>query len=260
MKKFFKFMVMFFLFFYVSITTGIYAFGVTIQEPVKSVRKVLKSGIDVSHWEGIIDWKKVSKWEKDKEFGKVDFVIIRTSFGSDNWDKQTDRQLTNNINGAKKAGIPIGAFHYSYAPNPTKAKLEAKFFISRLSRTKWEYPVFIDFEDKCQESLNSEEMTNIVLTFMKEVENAGYYPGIYCTPNRLGRLNLDKLKSELKGYATWIKQWDGPLNCECDIWQYTNMGVVDGIVKNSNDPEGVDLNYTFVDYPTYIKKNHLNGY
>lgn len=254
MKKFFKFSVVGLLFFCMNVATGIYAFGITKQELAKPEHKVLKRGIDVSHWEGDIDWEKVAK------SGKVNFAIIRTSYGSDNWDKQTDRQLTNNINGAKNSGIQIGAYHYSYATNPQKAKLEVEFFINRLSRTQWEYPVFMDFENKCQESLTSEEMTEIVLTFMRELEKAGYYPGIYCTPSRLEKLDLNKLKNELKCYAIWIQQWDGSLKCECDLWQYTNIGTVDGIVKDSNDPEGVDLNYAFADFQTYIKENHLNGY
>ena len=63
-------------------------------------------GIDVSRHNGNIDWAAV------KNSG-IDFAIIRTSYGWENWDHQTDSQLINNINGAKAVGIPIGAYHYS---------------------------------------------------------------------------------------------------------------------------------------------------
>ncbi|MBR1779635.1 MAG: glycoside hydrolase family 25 protein [Clostridia bacterium] len=208
--------------------------------------RFLKRGIDVSKWNGDINWREVAN-------SGVEFAIIRTSFGWSNREKFTDRQLRNNINGAKSVGIPIGAYHYSYAKNPTEAIWEADFFIDRLRWTQWEYPVYIDFEDECQLPLTTQQRTDIVVTFLDRVKSAGYLPGIYCNLNwSRNYLDMDRLA----GYELWIAQWN--VRCACNrpygIWQHTSSGNIPGIQGR------VDLDYAYKDYPTYIKNNHLNGF
>ena len=206
----------------------------------------LARGIDVSKWNGDIDWGTVAA-------SGVQFAIIRTSFGWSNRDKFTDPKLVNNINGAKSAGIPIGAYHYSYATNPTEAIWEADFFIDRLRWTSWEYPVCMDMEDKCQLRLNTQQRTDVALTFLDRVASQGYYTAIYSNLNWT-RNCFDM--SRLSKHDLWIAQWNG--HCSCTLpygmWQYTDFGSVPGIAGR------VDLDYSYKDYPTYIKANHLNGF
>lgn len=205
-----------------------------------------KRGIDVSHHNGDINWQAV------KDSG-VEFAIIRTGYGWMNWDKQTDRQLRNNIAGAKAVGMPIGAYHYSYATNPHEANLEADFFIDRLRGTQWEYPVFIDFEDKCQRKLTNEQRTEIILTFLQRLREAGYYTGFYTCLN-WQRYMLDI--SRLGDHQLWIAHWND--NCGCQVpyglWQHSSHGSVPGISGR------VDLDRCYVDYPAIIKAAHLNGF
>ncbi len=206
----------------------------------------LAKGVDVSKWNGDIDWRTVAA-------SGIQFAIIRTSFGWSNRIKFTDPKLIYNINGAKSVGIYIGAYHYSYATTPLEAIWEADFFIDRLKWTSWEYPVFMDMEDKCQLRLNTQQRTDIALTFLNRVASQGYYTGIYCslswTKNYLDMNRLSK-------HDLWIAQWND--HCSCTLpygmWQYTSSGSVPGIVGR------VDLDYSYKDYPTYMRTNHLNGF
>lgn len=205
-----------------------------------------QKGIDVSKWNGNINWRAV------KNSG-INFAMIRTSFGWSNREKYTDRQLKNNINGAKSVHMPIGAYHYSYAKNPTEAIWEADFFIDRLKWTKWEYPVCMDLEDKCQLDLSNDQRTNIALSFLNRVNSAGYFTGIYCCLEwAKHKLNMDKLSK----HTLWIAHWNE--KCGYDkpygLWQYTSSGSVPGINGR------VDMNYSYIDYPSIIKKSHKNGF
>ena len=203
-------------------------------------------GIDVSAWNENIDYKKL------KESGQAQFIIIRTSYGWSNWKKFTDSQLQNNIKGAKSAGIPIGAYHYSYATNTKQAKKEATFFLEKLKGTQWEYPVFIDFEDECQSKLSKKERTDIVETFLDIVEKAGYYVGYYTNLKGLRNLDLNRLAR----FDLWVAQWNKTCSCEKSygIWQHTSAGSIPGIRGR------VDLNISYVNYPKIIKERHLNGF
>ncbi len=212
----------------------------------KSLQPFCKRGIDVSRHNKEINWQAV------KDSG-IEFAILRTSYGWSDWEKQTDQQLKNNIAGAKAAGIPIGAYHYSYATNPQEALLEADFFIDRLRWTQWEYPVFIDLEDKCQKNLTNAQRTDIILTFLQRLQEAGYYTGFYTCLN-WQRYMLDM--NRLGGHELWIAHWHPTCGCTrpYGIWQHTSNGSVPGIDGR------VDLDFCYVDYPSIIKNLHLNGF
>ena len=204
-------------------------------------------GIDVSRHNGDIDWAAV------KSSG-VDFAIIRTGYGWENWDKQTDAQLLNNIKGAKAVGMPIGAYHYSYATTVEQALKEADFFLEKLKLTQWEYPVFLDFEDKCQMALGSnQQRTDIIKAFALKLQSAGYYVGFYTFRNMV-KNKLDM--AQLGAFELWVAHWAESCDCEhpYGIWQYTSDGAVPGIKGR------VDLDYSYVDYPSIIKNMHLNGF
>ena len=209
-----------------------------------------RKGIDVSKWNGLIDWNAVRN-------SGVEFAIIRTSFGwgKKDWDKQTDLRLRQNIDGARAAGIPIGAYHYSYATTVEQARAEAEFFIHCLAGTQLEYPVFFDFEDKCQLPLTNQQRTNIACAFLNEVRRAGYCVGIYANLNWINN-KLDFNRLRFANYELWVAQWND--HCDCTypygIWQHTNKGSVDGINGD------VDMDLCYADYPTYMRQNHLNGF
>lgn len=203
-----------------------------------------KQGIDVSKWQGKIDWGKV------KEAG-IEFAIIREGYGKEN-PSQIDKRFEENYKGAKAAGIPVGVYHYSYADSVEDAKKEAQFCLKNIKGKQLEYPVVFDIEDKEQLKLNNRQRTDICKAFCEEIENAGYYAMIYCNLNWWNNyLN----KNELSQFDLWLAQWNvAKPSVDCGIWQKLEKGKIDGISGN------VDLNESFKDYPKIMKSKELNGF
>lgn len=193
-------------------------------------------GIDVSKHNGTIDWAKV------KAAG-VQFAMLRAGYGR--YDNQKDEQFEANYKGATAAGIPVGAYHYSYATTAEQAKHEAEVFLGWIKGKTLTYPVAFDIEDKKQANLGVSLISNIIRAFCEAVEAAGYYVVVYANKDWLtNRIDAD-CKSR---YDIWLAQWtDKPTYAgSYGIWQYTSDGAVDGI-------EGrVDMNIAYKDYPALI--------
>jgi len=205
-----------------------------------------RKGIDVSTWQGDINWNKV------KADG-IEFAMLRSSFGKENPDKQTDNKFWQNYKNAKAAGMPIGAYHYSYATTVEDAKKEAAFFLSIVKGCQFEYPVAFDIEDPSQMYLGKDRITDIIMTFCERVQAAGYYVSLYT--------NLDWISNRIdmsraKAFDIWLAQWnDKPTySGNFGMWQYTSSGSVNGISGN------VDMNIAYYDYPSIIKAAGLNGF
>lgn len=205
-----------------------------------------RKGIDVSTWQGDINWNKV------KADG-IEFAMLRSSFGKENPDKQTDNKFWQNYNNAKAAGVPIGAYHYSYATTVEDAKKEADFFLSIVKGCQFEYPVAFDIEDPSQMYLGKDRITDIIMAFCERVQAAGYYVSLYT--------NLDWISNRIdmsraKAFDIWLAQWnDKPTySGSFGMWQYTSSGSVSGISGN------VDMNIAYYDYPSIIKAAGLNGF
>lgn len=202
-------------------------------------------GIDVSKWNGNINWDKV------KSEG-INFAIVREGYGKRD-PRQIDKKFKDNINGAKSVGIHTSVYHYSYADSVEDAINEARFCLENISDLKPEYPVIIDIEDKEQLKLNNRQRTDIVKAFCSEIEKHGYYAMFYCNLNWLNNyLYKDEL---LPKYDLWFAQWgvDAP-SVSCGIWQYSSTGKIDGIDGN------VDLNISYKDYCSIMKSKGLNGF
>lgn len=205
-----------------------------------------RKGIDVSTWQGDINWNKV------KADG-IEFAMLRSSFGKENPDKQTDNKFWQNYRNAKAAGVPIGAYHYSYATTVEDAKKEADFFLSIVKGCQFEYPIAFDIEDPSQMYLGKDRITDIIMTFCERVQAAGYYVSLYT--------NLDWISNRIdmsraKAFDIWLAQWnDKPTYIgNFGMWQYTSSGSVNGISGN------VDMNIAYYDYPSIIKAAGLNGF
>lgn len=207
---------------------------------------VSKKGIDVSTWQGNIDWKKV------KADG-IEFAMIRSSFGKENPEKQTDNKFHQNMQNAKAAGMPVGAYHYSYATTVKDAKKEADFFLSVIKGYQFEYPVAFDIEDASQMNLGKTLITDIIMAFCERVQSAGYYVSVYTNLDWINnRIDMDRVKI----FDIWLAQWnDKPTyNGNFGMWQYTSTGKVNGISGN------VDMDIAYLDYPQVIKNAGLNGF
>lgn len=201
-------------------------------------------GIDVSKWQGNIDWNRV------KASG-VDFAILRAGYGS--VSSQKDPTFEDNYQNAKAAGIPVGAYHYSYAKDIAGAKREAQTFLEWIKGKQFEYPVVFDIEESATYNLGRNTVSEIIKTFCSIVEAAGYYVSVYTNKNWLDHVVSDEVKSK---YDTWLAQWTstpsyvGPYG----MWQYTSSGTVDGISGR------VDMDIAYKNYPEIIKRKQLNGW
>lgn len=215
----------------------------TIPEYI--MKNVKEKGIDVSVYQGIIDWKTV------KASG-IDFAILRAGYGGFSYQK--DKNFEINYANAKANGIKVGAYWYSYAKTLEQSNMEVDAFLSVVSGKQFEYPVYFDIEDKSQENLGVDLLTNITINFCEKVQSRGYYVGLYTNMNWI-TYKLDK--SRLVKFDKWFARWSNipPYGNEFGgLWQYSSTGKVNGI----SGP--VDLNYSYRDYATIIKTNHLNGF
>lgn len=202
-------------------------------------------GVDISHWNGSIDFDKV------KASG-VEFVIIKAG-GSDK-GFYTDPMFITNYNKAKAAGLFVGAYYFA---GKNFRGVEAGFadaqrFIKILDGLKFEYPVFLDIE--AQENRYKEEITDAAVAFCEEMEKAGYFVGIYASDisGFKDKLNHDRIKD----YAHWVARYGKePEVCKSfGMWQYSSKGRVPGIIGS------VDLDISSVDYAKTITEKGFNGY
>lgn len=203
-----------------------------------------KRGIDVSKWQGNIDWKKV------KASG-IEFAMIRIGYGSRL--SQKDAFFETNYENAKAAGIPIGGYVYSYAKNAAYAKEEAKCCLEWIKGKKFEYPIVFDIEENSVAALGKETVNEIIEAFCSTVEAAGYYVMVYSSKHWFDSYISKNNKAK---YDSWVAQWANNLSYKgpCGIWQYTSSGTVNGINGR------VDMNIAYKDYETIIKRKGLNGF
>ena len=206
-------------------------------------------GIDVSKWQGEIDWKKV------KAAG-IKFAMIRLGYGSANGDAcGLDGYFEKNVKNAIAAGIDIGCYFYSYATSVAAAKKEAAYVINVLQKYKgvFTYPVAFDLEDKTQQGLGKQVLTDMVIAFGDAIEKAGFYCSLYSNPSWMkSYLDADRVKR----FDLWLAHWTDKTNYAgaYGMWQNSSSGKVNGINGN------VDTDFAYKDYPTIIKGKKLNGF
>ena len=190
----------------------------------------IKSGIDVSLHQGVIDWDAV----KNKE--KIDFAIIQAGYGR--VASQKDPQFERNYAECERLGIDKGLYWYSYATTPAEAKLEAAACLEVIKGKKLEYPIYFDIEEKSQ-CLGMGIVTEIVKAFCEVVEAAGYWVGIYSYKCFLESY-IDK--ATRTRYAVWLAHYTDKTDYSGDymMWQLTSGGVIPGITDNTVD---VDILY-----------------
>lgn len=196
-------------------------------------------GIDVSKFQGKIDWEKV------KESG-IEFAIIRLGFRGygDKGNIVLDTSFEENAVEAQKAGIKIGIYFFSQAITEAEAIEEANYVLAKIKDKNITYPVCFDLEkikyDTARtDNLTAEQITKMTLAFCREIENAGYTPIVYGNAKTFTtRMQLEELNNYQKWYADYQKTPLYPY--EFSFWQYTETGTVKGINGN------VDINLQFI--------------
>ena len=179
-------------------------------------------GIDVSHWQGDIDFDAL------KEAG-VEFIIIRvgTADGIDG-DYVLDRKFIQNIEGANKVGIPVGIYFYSYADTKERAIADANWILEQIEGYDVDLPIAFDWENWSfynDFNLSFFGLTDMANSFLSVFEDAGYEGMLYSSKNYLERIWLDT------NYPIWLAHYTSQTNYEgdFDFWQLCNNGRVDGI-------------------------------
>ncbi len=203
---------------------------ISIEEQIKNYKTASTMiGIDVSKWQGDIDFEKV------KDAG-VEFVILRMGVMK---DKDTplamDNTFENNYKKAKEVGLKVGVYIYSEATTIDTATENAKFVIDNLKGDKLDFPVCFDWESWAyfnKLEINLHMLNEMYDTFNKELENAGYTTMLYASENYLNNTWLS-----LKDYTIWIAKYSTKMpslksNNGYILWQNTDKGRVDGIEGN----------------------------
>ncbi len=202
-------------------------------------------GIDVSHWQGAIDWAKV------KAAG-IQFAIIKS--GGSDAGFYTDPRWEENYKGAKANGIAVGAYYF-VGPGCISAadgQADAERFLAQLKGKQFEYPVYIDVE--ATPASKKAGATEAVIAFCRAMEAGGYYAGIYSSTYSGFRDRLDD--SKLTPFTHWVAQYAAKCTYggSYGIWQYSSSGQVNGIGGR------VDLDISYQDFPSIIKAGGFNGY
>ena len=183
-------------------------------------------GIDVSRWNGSIDWKTVANYG-------MGFAILRiTEKGN-----VIDSTFEANYKGCIDNKIPVGVYKYSYATNVSEIQYEANVVVKTMNNRKLDYPVFLDIEDKCQENLSETLMMKMIDAFRSIIVKAGYKFGIYVGYSWY----QNQLPKEAQKYDCWVARY--PNNDTGDLqerlrvpastgvigWQYSSKATIPGI-------------------------------
>lgn len=192
---------------------------------------VVTYGIDISKWQGDIDWDTVAQQD-------LDFVFVRVGHA----ERILDPKFQTNMVALNQRNIPAGVYFYSTATEPIQALADAQWIIDNMAGYTVSYPVAIDLEsDAVSAKLSRAQITEIAAVYCSELKKAGYTPMIYC--------NEDWAKnyvdfSQLDGVDAWLARYNYLYNPEYKrtIWQCSETGRLPGI------DEDIDVNLGFVDY------------
>ncbi len=210
---------------------------VEFQKPQTAAAQA--NGIDVSKWQGKIDWARV------KNAG-IDFAIIRIGYRGENGVIYRDDNADYNIQQAQKAGVLVGVYFFSTAINTTEAREEAAWTAQAIKGYKISYPVVYDCEGYASESsrmhnIDAVARTDNAIEFLSYIKNSGYDAMIYGAKADFENANYWDIARIEKDYRVWVAHYSQAVyptkqtpsySGRYDMWQYTNRGTVDGVAGN----------------------------
>ncbi len=207
-------------------------------------------GLDISSYQKGINFDII------KNAG-IEFLILRAGFtgwGTGvNYNK--DDYFEEFYNNSKKLGIPVGAYWYSCANTYDKGVAEAKYMYENcLKGKRFEYPIYIDVEDEHHQVSNKKGVTDAIIGFCEYLENLGYYVGIYASD--ISGFKEKMYIEKLEDYDKWVARYnDKPQYVKnYGMWQSSSKGEINGYSGY------LDINESYKDYETIIKKAGLNGF
>lgn len=203
------------------------------ETEIQRLRKVsgARTGIDVSKWNGEIDWKQVSD-------AGVEFAIIRAGYrGAATGSLVEDPYFAENMKGAAANGIAVGVYFSTQAVNEVEAVEEASAALQLIREYQLDYPVFVDTEgvgvNGRADALDAETRASLCEAFCRTVESEGYRAGVYGSRYWYeNRLKMDGLQD----YYIWLAEYRSIPGYQgyYHMWQYTSKGAVDGISGDVN--------------------------
>ena len=211
-----------------------------------------KTIMDVSRWQGCIDWDKV------KASGKIDGVMLRAMGNSAEGKPSkpyTDPQFARNYAECQRLGIPCGVYGYFKAVNREQADKELAYFKKLLTGRSFELPVAVDIEDEVQQPLGKAALTDLAAYMLGVVQNWGVYAMLY-TGLWFGQTYLYMGGAALKPYDVWLAAYRSTKpspSWPFGMWQYTSTASVPGITGN------VDLSHAYKDYAGIIQRAGLGA-
>ena len=204
--------------------------------------------IDVSKYQGTVDWNRVAE-------SGIDGVILRIGFRATRTKVlYIDETFFTNYNGAKAAGLHIGCYFYSGAESAAEAAAETEFVINTINDNHLEFdmPVYLDIEDSITEKEGKTVITAIAKTFLDRMDQEKIYSGVYSNTYWLTNYYDPTI---FAGHALWVADWrdhcyyTGPYG----MWQYSDKGSVRGV-----ESQYTDLNICYINYPKLIEDLHGN--
>ena len=198
--------------------------------------------MDVSRWQGRIDWDAV------KRSGKIDGVMLRV-LGSKGGKPYVDPAFERNYAACTARGIPVGGYYYTCAITPRQTAEELAALRAALADKNFQLPIAVDAEDPKLRGLTPAKLSARVAEAAAQLEAWGLYAMVYTYTNFADTaLDMDALTA----YDLWIADYRGhrPTR-KHGMWQYTSTASVPGVSGN------VDLSHAYKDYPAIIQRAGL---
>lgn len=213
-----------------------------------------KTIMDVSRYQGVIDWNAV------KASGKISGVMLKTVSTNRKLSKRADGlyidpQFERNYAECKRLGIPVGVYYYTYAVSRTGADAELALLRSALTGKTFELPVAVDVEDNKLHSLGKQALTDLTAYALGVIQSWGVYAMLY-TYLSFAASRLYMGGAALKPYDVWLAAYrkDKPATAyPYGMWQYTDKGSIPGVST------GVDLSLAYKDYAGIIQQAGLTS-
>lgn len=201
--------------------------------------------MDVSRWQGNIDWKKV------KASGKIDGVMLRTVSTSTAYGGiYIDPTFEKNYWGCVEAGLPVGAYYYTKGTTIDYATKELAKLKVALEGKTFTLPIAVDVEDPFLKALSPESLAQLIKMEAKQIEKWGLYAMVYTYTNFA---DTALAMHELTDFDLWIADYRSKRpSRKHSMWQYTNKGKIPGV----SGP--VDLSHAYKDYPAIIRRAGLS--
>ncbi|MDY3052144.1 MAG: GH25 family lysozyme, partial [Ndongobacter sp.] len=206
----------------------------------------LRYGVDISVWNGTQKYDG-SYTNENLDFQKIrdsgiHYVIIRAGYGP----KEKDDLFEQHYAAAKRAGLQVGAYFYSYAKTVDAARKEAEYMLTLLKGKSFDFPIYFDMEEESQRRLGTAKITAMADAFCSTIQNAGYRAGIYASQSWY---EDEYDTSKLTKYSLWIARWDKMMDYNAypfEQWQYSDQGRLGG----SMGP--FDMNVTLVNLANLV--------